>query len=206
MPEPESRRSTEGLSRLIAFADAVVAIALTLLVLPLVDIAGELREDTTVVDVVSGKSIELASFAVSFIVIWILWRQHHQMMEYFRAYDRVLVNLHFVWLLTIVMLPFATALVAGEHIDEANVVYIVVLAVSVSALVGMSRWALRHRELLVDDEETERWARAPGGFGTLLILALALIVAVIFPHLGTAPLFLLVLTDPVEAWIRRLRT
>ena len=115
MAEPENRQSAEGLSRLIAFADAVVAIALTLLVLPLVDIANDLREDSSVADVVSDNSIELVSFIISFGVIWILWRQHQQTMEYFRAYDRTLINLHFIWLLTIVALPFATALIDELH-------------------------------------------------------------------------------------------
>ncbi|MBD0861788.1 DUF1211 domain-containing protein [Gordonia sp. zg691] len=205
MPAPENRRSAEGLSRLIAFADAVVAIALTLLVLPLVDIASELREGTTVADVVSDKSVELGSFLVSFVVIWILWRQHHQTMEYFRAYDRTIVNLHFVWLLTIVALPFATALVDGEHVEQANVLYIGVLAVSVAALVAIARWGQRHRDLLVDDEQTERWRQFSGGLGTLLVLAVALIIAIVFPRSGNVPLLLLVLTDPAERMLDRIR-
>ena len=155
MAEPENRQSAEGLSRLIAFADAVVAIALTLLVLPLVDIANDLREESSVADVVSDNSIELVSFIISFGVIWILWRQHHQTMEYFRAYDRTLINLHFIWLLTIVALPFATALIDGAHIEQANILYIGVLAVSVGSLIAIAEWGRRHRELLADDDATE---------------------------------------------------
>ena len=32
------------------------------------------------------------SFALSFVVIWVLWRAHHRTMEYFDAYDGVLVS------------------------------------------------------------------------------------------------------------------
>lgn len=205
MTEPENRQSPEGLSRLIAFADAVVAIALTLLVLPLVDIANDLREDSSVADVVSDSSIELVSFIISFGVIWILWRQHHQTMEYFRAYDRTLVNLHFLWLLTIVALPFATALIDGAHIEQANILYIGVLAVSVSSLIGIAEWGRRHRELLADDDATDRWVASSSGIGTLIILAVALVVAIVFPRSGNLPLLLLLLTDPIERMLARRR-
>lgn len=207
MAAPESRKSEEGLSRLIAFADAVVAIALTLLVLPLVDIANDLPEETSIGEVVSDHSLELTSFFISFVVIWILWRQHHQTMEYFRAYDRVLVNLTFVWLwlLTIVVLPFATAMVDDSRVEWATVLYIGVLAISVAALVAIGQWGHRHRDLLVDDEATDRWTRSSGGWGTLLALAVALAIALVYPKSGNWPLLLLVLTDPIERLLSRVR-
>ncbi|GAA12318.1 TMEM175 family protein [Gordonia alkanivorans] len=205
MAAPENRKSEEGLSRLIAFADAVVAIALTLLVLPLVDIANDLREETSVAEVVSDHALELTSFFVSFVVIWVLWRQHHRAMEYFRSYDSVLINLTFVWLLTIVVLPFATAMVDDSRVEWANVLYIGLLAISVASLVGIAQWGHRHRELLVDDEATDRWARSSGGWGTLLALAVALVIALVYPKSGNWPLLLLLFTDPIERTLDRLR-
>lgn len=206
MAEPANRRSEEGLSRLIAFADAVVAIALTLLVLPLVDIANDLREESSVAEVVSDHSLELTSFVVSFVVIWVLWRQHHQTMEYFRSYDSVLINLNFVWLLTIVVLPFATAMVDDSRVKWANVLYIGVLALSVASLVGIAQWGQRHRDLLVDDDATDRWTKSSGGWGTLLALAVALIIALVYPKSGNWPLLLLLFTDPIERLITRVRS
>lgn len=207
MAEPENLRSSEGLGRLIAFADAVVAIALTLLVLPLVDIANDLREDdeTSVAEVVSDHSLEITSFFVSFVVIWVLWRQHHRTMEYFRSYDSVLINLHFVWLLTIVVLPFATAIVDDSRVEWGSVLYIGVLAVAVAALVGIGQWGKHHRDLLVDDEMTDVWVKTSGGWGTVIALTVALIVALVDPKSGNWPLLLLFLTDPIERLIARVR-
>ncbi|GAB99111.1 hypothetical protein GONAM_07_00320 [Gordonia namibiensis NBRC 108229] len=205
MAEPENRKSEEGLSRLIAFADAVVAIALTLLVLPLVDIANDLREETSVAEVISDHSLELTSFFVSFVVIWILWRQHHQTMEYFRSYDSVLINLTFVWLLTVVILPFATAMIDDSRVEWGTTFYIGVLAASVAALVGIAQWGHRHPDLLADDEATRRWTKASGGWGTLLALAIALIITLVFPETGNWPILLLVLTEPIERVLDRLR-
>ncbi|HEY3480343.1 MAG TPA: TMEM175 family protein, partial [Streptomyces sp.] len=103
-------RTERGFERLITFADAVVAIALTLLVLPLSEIASELSQDTSVGAVFSQNGSAFGSFALSFVVIWVLWSAHHRTMEYFHAYDGVLLQLTLVWLLTIVLLPFVTQL------------------------------------------------------------------------------------------------
>jgi len=111
-------RTERGFERLITFADAVVAIALTLLVLPLSEIASELSKDTSVGDVFSQNRSAFGSFALSFVVIWVLWNAHHRMMEYFDAYDGVLFPLTMVWLLTIVLLPFVTQLLTGSQYDR----------------------------------------------------------------------------------------
>lgn len=105
MAVPKGRRTAEGFRRLIAFADAVVAIALTLLVLPLAEIGKEVGSDTTVVAVFRDHSSEIVGFLISFFVIWVLWRNHHRTIEYFDAYDRVLFDLHLVWLFTMSCCP-----------------------------------------------------------------------------------------------------
>ncbi|NDZ96044.1 DUF1211 domain-containing protein [Streptomyces sp. SID6673] len=205
MADHESRRTEEGFRRLIAFSDAVVAIALTLLVLPLADIAREVTQDTTVGDVFSEYLPEIISFAISFIVIWVLWRNHHRIMEHFRIYDRVLFELHFVWLLTIVVLPFATAMLDNRHIERANAVYMGVLAVSILSLVTMTGWGARHRDLLEPGEDIEPWLEQRSGTGTFLLLVVAMVVAIIYPATDVWPLLLLFLSGPVEKLLARLR-
>ncbi|WP_238422227.1 hypothetical protein [Gordonia sp. 'Campus'] len=100
-------------------------------------------------------------------------------------------------------LPFATALVDGAHISQANILYIGVLAVSVASLIAIARWGHRHRALLVDDEATDRWVRSASGLGTLLVLAAALVVTIVFPESGNLPLILLVLSGPIEQFVGR---
>jgi hypothetical protein len=55
--------------RLLTFVDAIVAIAITLLVLPLVELAPELGDDGSVADLLRDHSDELWAFALSFYVI-----------------------------------------------------------------------------------------------------------------------------------------
>lgn len=205
MSESSEPRTSEGFRRLISFADAVVAIALTLLVLPLVDIASEASKASSVSDIFDDHSYEIVSFLVSFVVIWVLWRNHHRVMEHFRGYDGHLMNLHLVWLLTIVILPFATGLVDRPDLRWANVFYVAVLAVSVGSLVAIERWGVGHPELIDEDKQNEEWLRHGPDFGTMALLAVALIICIAVPRAGVWPLFLLFLSGPVDKLIARFR-
>ncbi|MFD1824995.1 MULTISPECIES: TMEM175 family protein [Mumia] len=201
-------RSERGLDRLLAFSDAVVAIALTLLVLPLVDVVSRANGADSVLDLVSDEGDAFVSFAISFLVIWVLWGNHHAMMEHFRSYDGGVVALHFVWLLTIVLLPFTTQLLdASDGIAGAAPTYVGTLLVAIAALVALGWWGRWRPTLLRDDEDTARWVAEPSGVATVALLVVALGVTIAVPSIGIYALFLLFLTGPLEhlsaAWRRR---
>jgi uncharacterized membrane protein len=191
-------RTDRGFERLITFADAVVAIALTLLVLPLSELATGLGHDTSVRQVFSENRDAFGSFALSFVVIWVLWTAHHRTMEYFDAYDGVLFRLTLVWLFTIVLLPFVTQLLTGSQYDRgAPALYESVLLVSSLCLTAMSWWGRRHRQLLVDDPESDRFVAEPVPIGVPTVLVISLVLTLVFPSIGAYPLFLLLAADNV---------
>ncbi|SIR90255.1 TMEM175 family protein [Williamsia sterculiae] len=202
MPESGRRRSTEGLRRLITFCDAVVAIALTLLVLPLVDVVDELHRNSVTV-IIHDHSNELVGFLISFAVIWELWRNHHAIMENFASYDGVLFNLHALWILTIVVLPFATALISGPDSHWSNVSYMVLLFISISTLSVIGWWGRHHRELLDTGTEVQWWVDHGLDIGTNVTLAIAIIVAVAFPSTGMWPILLMFTAGLINAWVAR---
>ena len=198
-------RTRNGFERLLTFADAVVAIALTLLVLPLTEITTDLDGERNVGQVLGDHREEVGAFLLSFAVIWVLWTAHHRTMEYFEAYDGVITRLTLVWLLTIVVLPFVTQLLSGETYDlGAAPLYDGVLLVSALALTGMSWWGHRHSELLhADSAEVRRWLAEPVVPMTALILLVALVLSVFVPAVGMWPLLALVLDDRIEGlWLR----
>lgn len=198
-------RTRHGFERLVTFADAVVAIALTLLVLPLTEIATDLDGEKDVWGVLGDHKDAIGAFVLSFVVIWVFWTAHHRMMEFFQAYDGVILRLTLIWLFTIVTLPFVTQLLAGEEYGlGAAPLYDGVLFVSSLSLAGMSWWGHRRPALLhPDSEEVRRWLAEPTTLVTPAILLVALVLSIFAPAVGSWPLLALVLDDRIEhLWLR----
>lgn len=124
-----------GFERLVNFSDAIVAIAATLLILPLVDIADP-DENTTTWNLIVEHSAEIFAFVLSFAVIFRLWLTHHRIFKDLTGYTTPLVLANFLWLLSIVFLPFPTKLIAEKDgfDPSASSLYVGTIAVSVFAI------------------------------------------------------------------------
>ncbi len=189
------------LERLLTFVDAMVAIAVTLLVLPLAE-AGAEANDAPVAGVLAEHAIDLIGFALSFVVIARLWVAQHRIVSVLERQSTGLIYLLLGWSLTIVFLPFATSLVTESSNDGlAKILYIGTMAVS-SLLLAVIAWTIRRNRGLRDTDDAPDAVQAAATTVTFL-LALALSLA--FPVLSYWPLLLLVLTDPVVGRIRRAR-
>src|SRR5690606_5571513 len=91
------RRTERGLDRLVAFSDGVVAIAITLLVLPLLDVAA----DDSSWHVWSDAGPRMQGFAITFAVVASFWVVHHRLFELIDGYNGRLVWANMLWLATI---------------------------------------------------------------------------------------------------------
>ena len=108
-----------SIDRLTFFCDAVVAIAMTLLALEL-----------PVPDADSGAGLltflgdhygEYLAFLISFFVIAQYWRGHHRVYRYVTDAPPRLVMLNILWLLTVILTPYATRnLYGGEDISHSD--------------------------------------------------------------------------------------
>jgi len=96
-------------SRTEAFSDGVFAIAATLLVL-------ELKvpevEPGGLADALLHNWPSYVTYVVSFLVIGIIWVNHHAVLERIRKVDRPLLFLNLVFLMAVALIPFPTALLA----------------------------------------------------------------------------------------------
>jgi uncharacterized membrane protein len=193
-------RTSEGLHRLTAFADAVVAIAITLLVLPLVDL--DTSSHSNLGKILSDHLGQLGAFALSFVVIARLWVVHHAMFEQVVSYDGGVVQLTLAWLLTVVFLPFPTELVAGSSGRGVDALYIGTLLASSLALSGTSVWLDRHPQLTNRSSDYERDS-APWLLPGIFVVALAVELSI--PSIGMWALVLLLLGDPIERLLSRRR-
>jgi len=99
--------------RLETFADGVLAIAATLLILNVDTQVGEHVTD------LGDRLLEIwpsyVAYAVSFLTIGIIWVNHHAIMEQVERADRVFLNVGF--LLVVAFIPFPTRMV-DEHIQD----------------------------------------------------------------------------------------
>jgi uncharacterized membrane protein len=194
--------------RLIAFADAVVAIAITLLVLPLAEVPRDEQGDT--IHSFSGQlTLDLSpliGFAVSFFVIARFWWGHHQTFAPVRRWSWPLVAVNVLWLFTIVLLPAVTA-VAFEYDPRKNplavAVYVATMLVSSLLLTGLSVVVHLDRTVAPDAGGVDSRNRVIGGAAASVALALALVIGTTVPAINYWALWLLAVTGPFEFLVRR---
>lgn len=191
-------RTSRGLDRLVNFTDASVAIAITLLILPLVDIAGEVNHES-IGTVLHSNISALISFVVTFVVIGRFWTVHHRIFEYVKMYNSALVSANFLWLISIVFLPFAANILSHQSgAPGISALYIGTMAIATIAA-GIIDWILIHNTELTLDEYRDRLHMGPAVISAVL-LVVALVVAVIFPVINLYSLFLLLLSGPLTVW------
>ncbi|KAA9154322.1 DUF1211 domain-containing protein [Amycolatopsis acidicola] len=199
MPENKSPE------RLVFFTDAVVAIAITLLILPLADAVPEaVAEHQSLTELFSHNLAKIYSFLLSFAVISRLWVVHHHVFEQVKSYNRRLMSLNFGWLLTIVLLPFPTEITGLYGNEEfTSALYIGTILAASLFQVGMVLVIRRDHRLRDDDSEL---ATQPvlATSSNAVVLAIAFVVAVFVPQIGYY-MMLLLLLPPLAERIRGAR-
>lgn len=116
-PEPARDRD-----RIVNFSDGVFAIVITLLILTIevpdilpASVARELPSRLL------ALSPDCLSYVISFLVVAVYWQAHPRVFGPIRDYDRTLLWLNFLFLMTISFLPFPTSLL-GEYREQLPVV------------------------------------------------------------------------------------
>lgn len=105
--------------RLVNFSDAIVAVAITVLVLPIADLAIS-RAEKTVWQVLSDNSGQVITFFFTFAVVGIMWSIHNKIFNQLFAFDTAIFWLNLAWLASIAFLPvtsnlYGTADIQGNH-------------------------------------------------------------------------------------------
>ena len=203
-PMPETGRPVLSSERLKAFEDAVVAIAMTLLILPLLENVSEsAREGKSSLEFVQEEHSQLFSFGLSFLIIAVFWMTHHRVFDRVEKVTSPLVWLQVGWMLTIVWLPVSTAMLGSMDTDTTQkVLYIGALLVSSLLMLATRLYLRRHPELhRIDPESLRRGIVAE--LVTSGLFAVALAIAVLVPVIGYAAMFLLMLSGPLQALFSR---
>ncbi len=191
-----------GLDRLVNFTDAAVAIAITLLILPLVDIAGEIDHESLgrLLDENTGA---LIGFAITFAVIGNFWIVHHAEFEVVDSYSLGLIWANMLWLFSIVFLPFAANLLSLAPAGNSGVyaIYIGTMVVCSGSMLLIGIILRRNPSLM--RPETRGSINLVDSIVPTTTLVVCLCLAVIFPTVGIWWLLLLFLQGQVQRLISR---
>jgi len=183
--EQDGARRSAGTERFLSFSDAVVAIAATLLVLPLVDVVTDYDPDKGIQPFITNNKGLLFAFVLSFLVIYRFWSAHHAIFGPRLPLTATLRWLNGFWLLSIVFLPVPTRLIGSNTTSRgADALYIVTMLAAV-VTTSASHWLI------------ERAAGQPALAMAISVLAMpaalavALVLAVAVPGVGLWALLLL---------------
>lgn len=180
-----------GIERTVTLTDAVVAIAMTLLILPLVEVSGDVDADHLGA-FFSGHGNLLLSFVISFLVIYVFWAAHGSALARPTTAQTVapgLRQLNMWWLLVIAFLPFPTAVVGRDLTTRSAPLYIGTMFV-LSALTSAIT--------LVVDRAVAGPRRGAWAWVTTAVFATCTLLAVFDADLGLFALLSLVAVRGIE--------
>ncbi|MGV8880632.1 MAG: TMEM175 family protein [Rhodoglobus sp.] len=194
-------RTERGFSRLVSFSDGVVAIAITLLVLPLVTSAAEEEGDLSAF--LAANVWQLFVFVLSFVVIGRFWMLHHAMYEKLTGYTTSLLWANMLWLLSIVFLPFPTQLLVSvdQSSRTAYALYIGTMIVTSFASL-LQQWIASRNPQIVAGEARGTLRLTPSVL-TLLVMIVSLALALLVPAIGLWSLLLIAIAGRLERLVTK---
>ena len=186
---PSRTITGRSLDRVINFSDAVVAVAITVLVLPIVDIAGP-TQTHSMLDVLSDNSDQLIAFGLTFLILFILWQGHHRVFENFVAIDNTIMWVNAAWLATVAFLPWPSRLidVSADNVG-AGWLYCLTLFLNAVLLHLIYQHGRRHREFLTNSDLWTSWVSI--SFVFAVAFGIMVIASIFVPAVALWLLFLL---------------
>jgi uncharacterized membrane protein len=158
VPPPEARDDLP-LNRLDAFSDAVLAIAITILVL---ELRLPAHGDEHLPRAILHEWPSYLAYAASFVTIGVVWLQHSRIARSLRTADANLYRLNLLVLLFASFLPFPTKVVVEEFVGDwhphpsAVVFYGLTLLALDLAMLAFLRYGAEHHRLAEDTLGEER--------------------------------------------------
>lgn len=175
--------------RLINFSDAVVAVAITVLVLAIVDIQPT-EGESTVWKIIADNSGQIFTFFFTFLVVGIMWLAHNRVLNQLRGFDGLTFWLNLLWLAGIAFLPWPSSMYGEEfgwgnadtfeHSGGTSVLYWGTLAV-ISTLAFLIAWHARHTPALLEPKARAALSEAGdrGQYRGLVFAGLFFLIALV---------------------------
>lgn len=203
---PDEAVRTRSAERLMLFTDAVVAIAMTLLILPLLESVSEVASaGGTAGDYLGDHGDQLQSFALSFVVIASFWTLHRSLYDHVERTTTLLTWLDVAWMATIVWLPVPTAMAGSMETDALQeVLYIGTMAAS-CALLAVTHVVVRRTPAVWSADGAPAAGGEVASITLAVLFAVALALSLAVPDLGYGSLAVLFLMAPIQRVAARRR-
>lgn len=145
-----------GTDRLEAFSDGVIAVIITIMVLELK--LPDMHKDRTAEDTwnhLRDLLPYMITYAFSFMMIAVLWTNHHHMFHLLEKTDEHLLWQNFIFLFMLSLIPFATSIVgANPLVSISAAIYGLVMLLTTFSFTTMWNYTLR-KKLMHKDEDQE---------------------------------------------------
>ncbi len=141
--------SKSALERITFFSDAVMAIAITLLIIEIV--LPSATPESIMLDLIDLIP-KLFSHVISFFIIGSFWIAHHRIFTYIIRYDSTLLWLNLLFLFFISFLPFPTALLGSyNYIPLVVIIYSITVSLLSISLLMLLIYASHNSRLMRAD-------------------------------------------------------
>ncbi len=209
-PMPATADNEYAPDRIVAFSDGVVAIAITLLILPLAGVTIPTADGNDPLGYLWRENSGLiTSFLISWAVIMTFWMAHHRVFDTACAINGAIMRWNTLWLFAVVVFPFPTSLLSqsdiGAHGEQQVVAfYIGTMFVISGSLTMVSRQLRVHAHLRKPTTPIVRTAvlrgqLTSGYLGVLFMMSL-------FTGYALSGLIGLLLVDPAAGILGKLQT
>ncbi|CAB4903043.1 unannotated protein [freshwater metagenome] len=186
---PNRTITGRSLDRVINFSDAVVAVAITVLVLPIVDIQGP-TDTHSMLSVLSDNSDQLIAFGLTFLILFILWQGHHRVFENFVAIDNTIMWINAGWLATVAFLPWPSRLIdVSANSAGAGWLYCLTLFLNAVFLHFIYQHGRKHPGYLTNVDLWSSWVSI--SFVFAVAFGIMVIASILVPAMALWLLFLL---------------
>lgn len=195
--------------RMVAYCDAIYAIATTLLIFQIR--VPDRAQDKNLLLQLWHEWPEFVSFLISFMIISVVWFNHHTMFHYIKSVDHTLTIENLLLMLDVIVIPLCSSLLgeyaAGGYQNAKIATLIYGGWITLGGIPFNLIWnhALRHRHLLHDgfNEHDLHNIRRHYSRGPILYLAVTLLsfINAWLSICGFAVLILLYFV-PATRWLR----
>jgi uncharacterized membrane protein len=202
-------RDSVEYNRIVNLTDAVVAIALTLLVLQLAVPAlanDAVATNGLVIDLLRDLYAPALAFTLSFVIIAFSWFGHHRFVDRLNGFDNAMILWNFCYLFTLVLVPFASDVVGNYgDTDAALIVYAIVMALLFG--IDFPGRIVANRHGLLADHYTRKqwWAHGMLSLSASFVFLVSIPVFLVTEGAVTAAFWVLIwpLSAVVGRWVVR---